>query len=339
MDVRVRAGFLALVGAIAALPGCGVIRPGGAAPATAGAAVPVFESDEFVVTFVRPGDTTEGLAARFLGDAGKAWMIEDYNGTGRLIPGKEVVIPKQLWNRAGVDPQGYQLVPVLVYHNIGPETKGRLVIAARTFEEQMRYLKARGCRVVGLSELYEFFAGKRQLPRNAVALTFDDGYRSFVQYAAPVLKELGFRATLFVYTDYVGAGRNALSWPELGQLAREGFDIQAHSKTHEDLRRRRDEPAADYARRMQAELGEPQALIERHLGRRPLLLAYPFGYYDDDLLQKVREFGYVAAFTVRRQGNPAFVGPYWANRSQIYGEMTLEEFARNLSVFSLEPIR
>src|SRR5262249_48806231 len=229
----------------------------------------VFESNDFVVTFARIGETTESLAARFLGDAGKAWMIEDYGGTKLLTPGQEVVIPKHAWNPAGIDAQGYQLVPVLVYHNIGPETKGRLVIAARTFEEQMRYLKARGYRVVNLSELQEFFAGRRQLPRNAVALTFDDGYRSFLQYAYPVLKELGFPATLFVYTDYVGAGRNALSWPELARLASEGFDVQAHSKTHGDLRRRRDESAADYARRMQVELGEPPVLFERHLGRRP----------------------------------------------------------------------
>jgi peptidoglycan/xylan/chitin deacetylase (PgdA/CDA1 family) len=343
MKVRVRLACLGLVGALAVLPGCGLFpRPPRAVVVPAAPSIPstpVFESDEFVVTFARDGDTAEGLAARFLGDAGKAWMIEDYNRTKLLAPGQEVVIPKQAWNPVGVEPQGYQLVPVLVYHNIGPETKGRLVIGVRTFEEQMRYLKARGYRVVSLSELHEFFGGRRQLPRNAVALSFDDGYRSFLQYAYPVLKELDFRATLFVYTDYVGAGRNALSWPELAQLAREGFDIEGHSKTHGDLRHRRDESAADYGRRMQVELGEPLVLFERHLGRRPDLLAYPYGYYDEDLLQKVREFGYAGAYTVRRDGNPAFVGPYRARRSQIYGDMTLEEFGRILGVYSAEPTR
>jgi peptidoglycan/xylan/chitin deacetylase (PgdA/CDA1 family) len=338
MKVRLRLLCLGLVGAIATLPGCGLLpRPRAEVPASP--APPVFESDEFVVTFVRDGDTAGSLAARFLGDAGKAWVIEDYNRTKRLVPGQEVVIPKQAWNPVGVDPQGYQLVPVLVYHNIGPETKGRLVIAARTFEEQMRYIKARGYRVVSLSELHDFFTGRRQLPRYAVALSFDDGYRSFLQYAYPVLKELDFRATLFVYTDYVGASRNALGWPELAQLAREGFDIQGLSKTHGDLRRRRDESASDYGRRMQAELGEPVALFERHLGHRPGLLAYPYGYYDDDLVQKLHEFGYVGAFTVRRDANPAFVGPYRARRAQIYGDMTLDEFERVLSVFNTEALR
>ena len=341
MHARLR--LLALVAALVLLPACAAVAPAPGrptAPTTMAAAAPeTFESDDFVVTFARPGDTTESLAARFLGDPAKAWIIEDYNGTARLTPGREIVIPKQSWNPAGVEPQGYQLVPVLVYHNFAPETKGRLVIAARAFEDQMRYLKARGYRVVTLSDLYEFFAGKRQLPRNALALTFDDGYKSFHRYAYPVLKELGFPATLFVYTDYVGAGRQALGWPDLERLAREGFDVQAHSKTHGDLRRRREESADDYARRMQLELGEPQALFERHLGRRARLLAYPYGYYDDELVQKVREFGYGAGFTVRREGNPAFVAPFGAHRSQIYSDMTLEEFTKALNVFSPERLQ
>jgi peptidoglycan/xylan/chitin deacetylase (PgdA/CDA1 family) len=281
----------------------------------------------------------EGLAARFLGDAGKAWMIEDYNGTKRLTPGQEVVIPKQAWNPAGVDPQGYQLVPVLVYHNIGPETKGRLVISARTFEEQMRYLKARGYRVVSLAEFVEFMRGRRQLPRRSVVLSFDDGYRAFKDHAYPVLKELGFTATLFVYTDYVGAGRNALSWQELRDLVAEGFDVEAHSKTHGDLRRTPGETDAQYARRMQAELGQPQDLFAKHLGRRSAVLAYPYGSWDESVLARAGEYGYVAGFSVRRQGNASFIRPLAGSRSQIYSEMTLEDFVKNLNVYQQESLK
>jgi peptidoglycan/xylan/chitin deacetylase (PgdA/CDA1 family) len=335
-----RGGLLLL--ALLGLSGCGALTTlRGALGLDRGPAgpSPVFESEEFVVTVAARGDTPASLAARFLGDPAKAWMIEDYNGTAVLSPGREVVIPRQPWNPAGVEGDGYQLVPILVYHQIAPETRGRLVIGARTFEEQMRYLKTRGYRVVSLADFYEFLGLRRQLPRNAVVLSFDDGYRSFLQYAYPVLRELGFTATLFVYTDYVGVGRNALGWADLQRLVREGFDVQAHSKSHGDLRRRQGESDAEYARRMQAELDEPQALMERHLGRRPRFLAYPYGLYDDELLGRAREHGYVAAFGVRREGNPVFVPPLRAHRSQVYGEMTLEEFARTLSVFQRERLR
>jgi peptidoglycan/xylan/chitin deacetylase (PgdA/CDA1 family) len=310
------------------------------APAVAAEPLPdVFESDDFVVVVARGGETAESLAARHLGDAGKAWMIEDFMGARTFTAGQHVAVPKRPWNLTGVEAGGYQIVPVLCYHNLGVESKGRLLLAARQFEEQMRYLKAEGYRVVSLADLVQWLHLRQQLPRKAVVLTFDDGYKAFREHAYPVLKELGFSATLFVYTDYVGAGRNALSWDDLKTLAAEGFDIQAHSKTHGDLRRAAAETDVQYARRIDAELGEPLRLFQRHLGRRSPVLAYPYGRVDDALLPKVREHGYVAAFTVRRESNGAFVPLLQVHRSQIYSEMTLAEFAKNLNVFHDEDLR
>jgi peptidoglycan/xylan/chitin deacetylase (PgdA/CDA1 family) len=172
-----------------------------------------------------------------------------------------------------------------------------------------------------------------------VLLAFDDGYKSFRVYAEPILKELGFSATLFVYTDYIGGGRNALSWADLRELAAAGFDIQAHSKSHADLRRGAGETAEQYERRMQAELAQPRAVLRQNLGRSTETVAFPYGYWDESLLEQVRRSGYVAGFTVRRQANPAFVVPWRVSRSQVYAEMSLEEFARNLDVFHEEDLR
>jgi peptidoglycan/xylan/chitin deacetylase (PgdA/CDA1 family) len=298
----------------------------------------IFESDSYIVAFARPGDDARRLAARFLGDATRAWMIEEYNGRRTFAWGQKVVIPKHPRNPAGVYATGYQLVPVLVYHHIGPRAQGRLGVAASTFRQQMRYLQAHGYRTVGLEHLIEFTQLRRQLPRRSVALTFDDGYKSFLGYAYPVLKELGFTATLFVYTDYVGVGRNALSWDDLRRLADEGFGLGAHSKTHSELRRRSSESAPAYARRIHTELTAPRELFQARLGRTPRALAYPYGAHDDEVIRKVRDDGYVAALSVRREGNPSFVHPLRIRRSQIFADMTLEEFARNLTVFHAEPL-
>jgi peptidoglycan/xylan/chitin deacetylase (PgdA/CDA1 family) len=203
----------------------------------------------------------------------------------------------------------------------------------------MRYLKTNGYRVVSLADFIEFTRLNRQLPQRAVVLTFDDGYHAFKDYAYPVLKELGFTATLFVYTDWVGAGRAALSWSDLRQLSAEGFDVQAHTKTHADLRRAAGETEAHYARRMQAELEQPQELFSKNLGHRSQILAYPYGRWEEGLLPKVKEHGYIAAFSVRRQGNASFVRPLTGHRSQIYSEMTLDDFVRNLNVFQEENLR
>jgi hypothetical protein len=42
---------------------------------------------------------------------------------------------------------------------------------------------------------------------------------------------------------------------------------------------------------------------------------------------------------VRRQGSPAFVSPLRGHRSQIYSEMTLEDFVKNLDVFAAEELK
>jgi peptidoglycan/xylan/chitin deacetylase (PgdA/CDA1 family) len=299
----------------------------------------LFTSEDFVIVTAKAGDTAEGLAAQHLGAASKSWMIEDYMGTRTFTPGQRVFIPRRPWNLTGVEGTGYQIVPILCYHNLAAQSKGRLTLGASQFEQQMRYLKSEGYRVISLAEFVEWLQGRRQLPKRSVVLTFDDGYRAFQEFAYPVLKELGFTATLFVYTDYVGAGRNALGWDDLKALEAAGFDVQAHSKTHADLRRAAGESDAQYARRMQLELAEPLKLFQRHLGRTSERLAYPYGRVDDDVVAKAKEYGYVVGFTVRRQGSPAFVQPLRINRSQVYSEMSLEDFAKNLNVFHGEDLR
>jgi peptidoglycan/xylan/chitin deacetylase (PgdA/CDA1 family) len=335
---------LVLAGAVFLLGACATAAPTPppgpqATPVRPGPRPAAYESEDFVVTFARAGDTPETLASRYLGGADRAWMIEDYTGFHAFQPGQEVVIPRRPWNPAGVTPGGYQIVPILTYHNLAEHAKGRLVLAGASFREQMQYLKANGYRVVSLADFVEFIRLNRQLPQKAVVLTFDDGYRSFKQYARPVLKELGFTATLFIYTDWIGAGSAALTWTDLRELAAEGFDIEAHTKTHADLRRGPNETEAQYARRMRAELEQPQEMFRKNLGRRSEVLAYPYGRWDEGLLPKVKDYGYIAAFSVRRQGNASFVPALTGHRSQIYSEMTLDDFAKNLNVFQEENLR
>ena len=329
--------LMSALGVAISLGGCATApAPSALEQTDSGAA---FESDEFIVVLAKAGDTPQSLAAKFLGDAGKDWMIMDYNGSPTLSAGQQVVIPKRFWRLSGVSAAGFQLIPILVYHNVAPQAKGRMTIAVKTFEEQMRYLKAQGLRVISLKEFLEFTSLKRQVPQKSLVITFDDGFKSFVQHAYPILKQLGFSATLFVYTDYIGTGGNALSWPELRKLAEEGFDIQGHSKSHGDLRRAGGEAAAEYAKRLGAELTQSRELFVKNLGYAPTILAYPFGAQDDAVLQKTKESGYLAAFTVRRQGNPAFVETLRIHRSQVYSEMSMDDFVKNLNFFNREALQ
>jgi peptidoglycan/xylan/chitin deacetylase (PgdA/CDA1 family) len=320
------------------LAGCAATAPSGPEQ-PARVAGEVFESAEHFVVVAKSGDTVASLAGKYLGDANKAWMIEDYNGGAAITPGQTVIIPKRQWNLSGVTANGYQLVPVLAYHDLAVQAKGRMIMGVKGFEEQMRYLKNQGYHIITLKEFVEFVSLERQLPKKSVLITFDDGYRSFLRFAYPVLKELGFSATLFIYTDYVANGGNAFTWPELKKLSDEGFFVQAHSKSHGDMVRAHNESAAEYDKRLEAELVQPKALFQKNLGYAPDIIAYPYGRQDDAVVRRTKERGYAVAFTVRRQGSQSFVDPYRIHRIQIYPEMSMDEFSKSLSLFSQESIK
>jgi peptidoglycan/xylan/chitin deacetylase (PgdA/CDA1 family) len=297
----------------------------------------MFESQRFIVAFARPGDTSQGMAARFLGSDARAWMIEDFGDVRALTPGQEVVIPKGDWNPPGVFPASHQLVPVLAYQDIAAQAKGRLVISASLFEQQMRYLKDAGYHAVSVEDLLAFFKQSRQLPRKSVVLTFEDGPKGFLGYAYPLLKQLGFAAALFIHTDQIASrpNPNFLSWAELRDVISHGIEVYPRSKTNQDLRRRQGESESAYERRMLQELVVPLNLLRKDLDRPAIgveAIAYPNGLWDEDLLRAVKEHGYVAGFTLRAQGNPAFVSLLKINRTQVYADWTLDQFKGNLSV-------
>src|SRR4029079_3314897 len=140
MTRRPRRGPLALAAVALLLGACATAStpetarpPGAAEPSRPGPRRAAYDSEDLVLTLAQPGDTPATLAARYLGGADRAWMIEDYTGLQAFSPGQEVVIPRPPWGLAGVTPGGYQIVPILTYHNLGDQAKGRLVLAAASF--------------------------------------------------------------------------------------------------------------------------------------------------------------------------------------------------------------
>ncbi|MDH4036278.1 MAG: polysaccharide deacetylase family protein [Candidatus Krumholzibacteria bacterium] len=106
---------------------------------------------------------------------------------------------------------------VLAFHGVTAEAPGNLCnhegkhLYLPIFERLMEHV-ARNYAVVPLAQVADWVDGRAKLPENAVALTFDDGYRNVFTNAAPVLKRLGMPSTLFVVTDFVFHQR--MLWPD-----------------------------------------------------------------------------------------------------------------------------
>lgn len=290
-------------------------------------------NDEFVVVTATAADTPSTLARRYLGDEAKAWVIEDFNEIKALKPGQEIVIPLSTPNPTGVYANGYQTVPILCYHRFGTESS-KMVVTAETFAQQMAYLAQHGYRVIRLADLVAFLQGEAALPKRAVVITMDDGYKSAYQYAYPILSKYGFPATIFVYTDFVGA-RDALTWKEMRELIDSGiFDIQPHSKTHSNLGiEQPDEDNAAYQKRIQTETKVPLDEIAKNLDIPVRTFAYPYGDTSKDVIELLKQRRYEMAVTVQPGANAAFAYPYMLQRSMVFGDSDLDTFIKQLDTF------
>ncbi len=244
------AGFLLSLMSITAFSGCAgpSVIPSLSRPET-------YRSDERILHRLKPGETPEILAKKYLGEARLAWMVEDANPKETFRVGRFAVIPLVIQNRAGITDKGYQTVPILCYHRFAPSCDSPLCMPSEIFEQQVRYLKENGYRVIGPEALVEFLDYRKPIPKNAVIISVDDGYRSTYDVAYPILKKYGFTATLFIYIDYVGVSRQAITWDQLRELKREGFTIGSHSIAHSDLsKKKKDEDKITYMARLKREI-------------------------------------------------------------------------------------
>jgi peptidoglycan/xylan/chitin deacetylase (PgdA/CDA1 family) len=95
--------------------------------------------------------------------------------------------------------------PILTYHRVNNDDDPFLpAVPTTVFERHMTYV-ASAYRVMTLDEMVER-AAKDGLPRNSLAITFDDGYRDNLTDAAPVLRRYGLPSTIFLATGFIGTG-------------------------------------------------------------------------------------------------------------------------------------
>jgi peptidoglycan/xylan/chitin deacetylase (PgdA/CDA1 family) len=186
------------------------------------------------------------------------------------------------------------VVPILIYHSIAPTHPGQsteqrlLDVDTAMFRQQMFYLVANDYTVVPLDTVVDAIQGHGSLPPHAVAITFDDGWRSQFDNALPILEQLHFTATFFIITHQVGEGALFMGLGDLKALQREGMSIESHTRTHPDLDK------VDDAQLRDEVVGSRQDL-QKILGAAPDLIAYPYGAWSKRVAAVVQGAGYRAA--------------------------------------------
>lgn len=193
-------------------------------------------------------------------------------------------------------------VLVLCYHAVSPTWPAALSVTPDALDRQLGELVRRGYHGATFTQ-----AATTAPRRPTVAVTFDDGYRSVLEHAKPILDRHGLPGTLYVPTDWPDDPRPmrwpgidrwlatdheqemlSLGWDDLRGLADAGWEVGSHTCSHPHLSTLGD---AELAR----ELRSSKAAIEEALQRPCTSLAYPYGDTDDRVERATRDAGYSAA--------------------------------------------
>jgi len=192
-------------------------------------------------------------------------------------------------------------VPILMYHSVSDNLFGKvhpyhqINTSSAIFTAQMKWLRQAGYRTINLAELLIGLESTQDLSKTVV-LTFDDGYQDFYTEAFPILRQCGFRATVFLASDRIQdtsvrmEGADYLTWNEVRELHSEGVTFGSHSVTHADLRSLGPEQI-DY------ELGYSKETIEQRIGAPVESFSYPFALPEED-----RDFTRYLADTLENLG-------------------------------------
>jgi peptidoglycan/xylan/chitin deacetylase (PgdA/CDA1 family) len=206
---------------------------------------------------------------------------------------------------------------VLMYHRVAPEAAGRLAhltVPPDRFAWQMAKLREGGFAPQRQDDVAAWLAGRRDLPRRAVVITFDDGYADNAVHAFPILERYRIPGVTFVVTGKLGGSNDwdegAASWPLMDApavqyWAQRGLEFGAHGRRHRSL------VGLDEAA-LAEEIDGSHADLSTLLGQPPIAFAYPYG--DEDAPSRsAAARRYRLAYGTREGGNNSR-GDAWSLR-------------------------
>lgn len=212
---------------------------------------------------------------------------------------------------------------VLMYHHLDESESTKATLSPVTFDKQMKALKDRGYNVISMDTFLDFMKTKKEIPNNAVLITFDDGYESFYTYAYPILQKYDFVATHFIIglsTDVLNPSITPhLTWDQMREMKQAGMSFFNHSYNQHKIVKvnaagntrpllsnrvylpdlKRVETEKEYVQRVKSDLALMEQRLDEELGEQENILAFPYGSYNSTVVNIGRELGIELFFTIK----------------------------------------
>ncbi len=141
---------------------------------------------------------------------------------------------------------------------------------------------------------YQLKEVSAQFSQGMVTLAFDDGFKSIYTNGIPILNAAGIKSTQFIVTGFLG-DTDYMTQADVLSMAGQGHEIGAHTRTHPHLTQISTTQAHDEI------FGSCDDL--RAMGLDPKTFTYPYGEYNDAIIQMVKDAGYIGARSVNEGFN------------------------------------
>jgi peptidoglycan/xylan/chitin deacetylase (PgdA/CDA1 family) len=184
------------------------------------------------------------------------------------------------------DPEGDGKVIILMYHSITEgEPNDLYERSAADFDSDLKYLEDNDITVIGFRELQDMVNKGIRPFKNMAIITFDDGYRTWLTNAAPILLKYNMEATFFLWVEQIGTDQ-FLTWNEVDLMShytdKDGnrpFIFGSHTYSHPFLLDIKDQfsTLAEYSAFLDDELRDSKLLIESYTPGTVEVLALPYG--------------------------------------------------------------
>ena len=224
------------------------------------------------------------------------FFILKYSKFNIVIPDVTVIPIDVQKSIANIKPVKQIYVPILLYHYVeyvkdpGDSIRKSLNIIPYIFDQEVKTLKDAGYNFITPKDLADVLDDKNNLPERPVILTFDDGYRDFYTDVFPILKKYQVKAIAYIVPNFLDKPNNLSTWM-LKEISQSGLvEIGAHTMNHiylEGLPKKR----------VETEIIESKKYLEKVLGIPIVSFAYPYGAFDNQSIQIVKDTGFTNAVT------------------------------------------
>lgn len=258
-------------------------------------------------------DVGEMMAARIFGDEDRHYCPDDF---GEYVT-EESALSRvdRIYEIKAAGTSSYtKRVPILLYHHISDNLTSSSVITPKTFERQMKLLSERGYTALATSDIIAYIEEGKELPEKCVLITFDDGYTSNLEIAAPIMRKYGMRGTVFAIGVLFGENKYKDTEyscvphfsPEQAKEYSDVIEVQSHSfDLHQeplfegkgyafpDMLKLADEDDESYIKR----INDDCERMNEALGYTPAAVSFPHGASDILLRAILNENGVRLTFT------------------------------------------